>query len=119
MKFRMERSDEALLEAQVLSTARHYNTAVSRLYYAVFYSVSALLLKDRIYSKSHSGLKSKFHEHIMKEQKLGNEVARVYQELFDYRQDADYADFIIFAKDDFEPLFGRAINLISEIKKLI
>ena len=119
VKHRLNKSDEALQEAQVLAKMDHYNTAVSRLYYAVFYSVSALLLKDKIYSKSHTGLKSKFHEHIMKELKLGAKVAKIYQELFEYRQDADYADFIVFAKEEFEPLFERAQTFIKEIKTLI
>ena len=52
VKHRLNKSDEALQEAQVLAKMDHYNTTVSRLYYAVFYSVSALLLKDKIYSKS-------------------------------------------------------------------
>ena len=55
----------------------------------------------------------------MKENKLEAEVAKVYQELFEYRQDVDYADFIVFAKEEFEPLFKGAQILINEIKKLI
>ena len=45
MHYRMERADEALEEAAILSERCHYNAAVNRLYYACFYAVQALLLK--------------------------------------------------------------------------
>lgn len=117
--FRIKRSDEAFAEAMLLAHTEHYNTAINRLYYAAFYAVSALLLKDGIYSKTHSGLISKFHEHLIKEKKLPADSGRVYKELFDLRQDGDYGDFIVYTTGDFKPLVDKTQKLINEIKKLI
>ena len=78
-----------------------------------------LLLKEGIYSKSHSGLKTKFHEHIIKVNRIRKEESGIYNELFDYRHDADYKDLIVFTKEEVEPLFERTKKLINEIKKLI
>lgn len=119
IQFRLQRSDEAFEEALLLASEGHYNTVVSRLYYSAFYAVSALLLKSKIYSKSHSGLKTLFHEHIVKERRIGKNIADVYNELFDYRQNADYKDLMFFEKQEIEPFFERTQNFINEIKKLI
>lgn len=119
IQFRFKRSDEAFEAGLLLFKAEHYNSTVNRLYYSAFYAVSAFLLRDKIYSKSHSGLKSLFNEHLIKTNKLGQEEAGVYNELFEYRQNADYKDLIIFLKEDVEPLIERTQNFINEIKKLI
>ena len=42
--YRLERAKESLDEANILMERGHANTFVSRLYYACFYAVSALLL---------------------------------------------------------------------------
>lgn len=119
IQFRFKRGDEAFDEALLLFKAEHYNSTVNRLYYSAFYAVSALLLRDKIYSKSHSGLKSLFNQHLIKSNKLGKEEAGLYNELFEYRQNADYKDLIIFSKEDVEPLVERTREFINEIKKLI
>lgn len=51
--------------------------------------------------------------------KINSIEVEIYNELFDYRHDADYNDFIVFTKEEVEPLIERTENLINEIKKLI
>lgn len=85
IQFRIKRSDEAFEDALLLQKAGSYNSAVNRLYYSAFYAVSGLLLKDGVYSKTHSGLKSKFNEQIIHRNKLGKEEADIYNELFEHR----------------------------------
>jgi len=119
IEYRLGRSDETIKEALLLRSNGHFNSTVNRLYYAAFYAASAVLYKQDIYSKTHSGLKSLFHEHLIKTQKISNENGKVYQQLFEYRQDGDYGDFIIFDKEEVNALFERTQLLINEIKKLI
>lgn len=75
IQFRFKRSNEAFEDALLLQKAERYNSTVNRLYYSAFYAVSGLLLKEGIYSKTHSGLKSKFNEQIIHQGKLGKEEA--------------------------------------------
>ena len=117
--YRLKRSDETFEVAQLLFESRHYNSVVNRLYYAAFYSVSALLYKDEIFSKTHSGLKTLFHQHFIKTKKLSEEYAEIYKDLFENRQDGDYSDFVEFTREDVEPLIERTQKFINEIKKLI
>ena len=58
--YRMERADEAIEEAALMSMSGHYNAAVNRLYYACFYAVQALLLKHQIAATTHAGVKAMF-----------------------------------------------------------
>lgn len=43
-----------------------WDTAVNRLYYAMFQMVSALLLSRNVRVKSHKGVESKFYEEFVK-----------------------------------------------------
>jgi uncharacterized protein (UPF0332 family) len=119
INYRVKRSDEAFEDALILQKAGRYTSTVNRLYYSAFYAVSALLLKDGIYSKSHSGLKSKFNERVIKQNKVGAGEGEIYNELFEHRQDADYKDFVGFTKEEIDRLIEGTKKLISEIKKLI
>lgn len=119
IQFRFKRCNEAFEDALLLQKAKRYNSTINRLYYSAFYAVSGLLLKEEIYSKTHSGLKSKFNEQIIHQGKLGKEVADTYNELFENRQDADYKDFIVFTEEEIERLIERTKKLIDKIKKLI
>ena len=93
---RVQRSQETFEDAILLASKEHWSSVVNRLYYAAFYAVSALLLQMDVYSKTHTGLKSKFHEHFIKTQKLSYGAGKIYDELFSYRQDGDYSDFITY-----------------------
>lgn len=117
--FRIQRSDVTFEEAKALAEINQWNGVVNRLYYAAFYAVSALLLKKEIYTKTHSGLKSKFNEEIIKKGELAVSSGEVYNYLFNLRSSGDYGDFIVFTKEEIEPLIERTANLINEIKKLI
>ncbi|MDB5191364.1 MAG: hypothetical protein JWQ96_927 [Segetibacter sp.] len=119
IKFKLLRCNDTFLEAKVLAASHSWNGVVNRLYYAAFYAVSALLLKNNCQVKTHSGQKSKFNEMFLKDGRLEREIGHVYNVLFNYREDGDYNDFAIYTKEETEPLIDRTEKLINEIKKLI
>ena len=57
IRYRLSRAEETLEEARLLAENKHGNAAVNRLYYACFYAVLALLIRDGRYSSKHSGRK--------------------------------------------------------------
>ena len=64
--YRLERARESLEEAELLLEKGYANTFVSRIYYACFYAVSALLLTKGLASANHSGVRSQFHQNYVK-----------------------------------------------------
>lgn len=119
IQYRINRSDVTFKEAKALAEIEQWNGVINRLYYVAFYAVSALLLRKEIYTKTHSGLKSKFNEEIIKKGKLPSNLGEIYNQLLELRANGDYGDFIVFTKEEVEPLIERTKKLINEIKKLI
>ena len=60
VSYRMTRAEETLEDARILARAERWNACVNRLYYACFYAVSALLVRDGLSSSKHAGIRGLF-----------------------------------------------------------
>ena len=85
--FRLKRAAETLTEAQLMQREGHWNTCANRLYYAAFYAVSALLVKAGYTTAKHTGIKAMFNQHFVKTGVVTKENGRLYNRLFNLRQE--------------------------------
>ena len=119
VSYRKEKARNTLNEIPVLIENEMWNTAVNRLYYACFFAVNALLISRQIETKTHSGVQRMLSLHFTKTEKLSIEQSRFYADLFDSRQDGDYADFTYFDKSKVEDFYKQALIFVETIEKLI
>lgn len=119
IQYRLERSKETFDEALIMKRTLHWNACANRLYYACFYAVLALLEKHGFVSSKHSGVKSLFNRHFVKTGKISKEHGKLYNNLFDTRQEGDYVDFVSFDAESIEPLFPKVKDFISTISRLV
>jgi len=90
---RMDRANESVSEAELLIAHGHWNAAVSRLYYAVFFAANAYLIAHDRANKTHKGTRMAFGALINENQEIPRDVAKVYHDLFEERHHADYGFF--------------------------
>ena len=95
IKYRTSRSLETLKEADLLIQNEFWNASINRIYYACYYAVNALLLKSKINSSSHKGIRQLFGLHFIQTGLISKEDGRLISDLFDRRQTGDYDDFYI------------------------
>ncbi len=119
LNYRLQRSLDSLEDAKILFENEKWNGTINRLYYAAFYAVSAILIKKNIYTKSHSGLKSKFHQEIIHKKELDIGFGKIYDQLFDLRGNGEYNDFVIYTREQIEPYIQRTERFILEIKDIV
>jgi uncharacterized protein (UPF0332 family) len=119
VKYRLSRALESLAEARVLADSRHWNACVNRLYYACFYAVSALLVLHEMKSAKHSGIRSFFNLYFVKAGIISIESARIYNDLFERRQEGDYEDFFVFNEDEVKPWIEDAVSFVNNLKTLM
>jgi uncharacterized protein (UPF0332 family) len=117
--YRLSRALGSLQEAETLASSSHWNACVNRLYYACFYAVSSLLLKKGFSSSKHSGIRSLFNEHYAKAGLIPKETARIYNYLFERRQEGDYEDMVVFTRDEVIPWIGEAKAFVHAVKALV
>jgi len=119
VNYRLQRAYEALEDARILAGASRWNTCVNRLYYACFYAVSALLIQNGSSSSKHTGTRSLFNRHYVKTGKVTKEMAQIYNDLFERRQESDYLDFIHFEESEVRPWISNAEAFIKHIETVI
>lgn len=119
INYRLQRAYEALEDARILAGASRWNTCVNRLYYACFYAVSALLMQHGLSSSKHTGIRSLFNRHYVKTGKVAKEMAQIYNDLFERRQESDYLDFIRFKESQVSPWISKAEEFVKHIETII
>lgn len=112
IEYRLQRADETLEEARLMQQIGHWNTCANRLYYAAFYAVSALLIRDGYSASKHSGVKAFLNQHYVKTERISKEQGRLYNRLFDLRQEGDYIDFVSLDEERIEPLIAKTKTLL-------
>ena len=115
----LEKAEESLASAELELNAGHTNFAVNRLYYACFYAVTALLLRDGRQFARHSGVKSEFSRTYIKPGRVDVKWNKFYQKLFDDRQEGDYIPTATFEAPDVSTCLQQAREFIDLIRGLI
>ena len=117
--YRLNRAKVTISEVETLIQNKFWNTAINRLYYACFYAVSALLVKNGVETSSHSGCRQKFGQLFVQNGKISKELAKLYTDLFEKRQKGDYNDFFDFDEDTVRRLFEPSKQFVLKIEELI
>ncbi|MCD4833135.1 MAG: HEPN domain-containing protein [Bacteroidales bacterium] len=119
ISYRIKRANDTLNEIELLVENQLWNTAVNRLYYACYYAVIALLVKNKIEAQTHGGVRQMFGLHFIKTGLIDKELGKYYSDIFDKRQTGDYDDFVDYIKEDVIELITPAKQLLAEIEKLV
>jgi len=115
--YRMNRAYETFKEAETMSANNHFHGAANRMYYACFYAVNALLLREGLSAKKHSGVRSLFNRHYIKTGIISADAGVVYNTLFDIRQTSDYEDLYIIDSEKIKSLMPRVKAFLQEVER--
>ncbi len=119
VEYRIKTARKTFDAAKILLENNFYNSAVNRLYYSVFYAVNALLVKNKIIARTHSGIKQQFSLHFIKNKKMSIEYGKLLSELFDLRQKADYDNLFEIEGEAVMSILEPVKKMIDEIEKLV
>lgn len=119
IKYRIAKANETIDEAVLMLSHGYLNTAVSRLYYACFYAVSALLLTEGSSAPKHSGVMALFNRNWIHTGRVPVDMGRFYRLLFDSRQKGDYEDMVSFEHDRVVAWLSSAKDFVSHIAQTI
>lgn len=117
--YRIEKARDTFEDALILAKSDRWNACVNRLYYACFYAVSALLIQDGLSSSKHTGVRSLFNQRYVKTGKVPKDMARIYNDLFERRQESDYIDFVVFHETQVRTWIPQAETFVQHIANFI
>jgi uncharacterized protein (UPF0332 family) len=105
--------------AVLLKNDGDYDSAASRLYYAMFYCAEALLLTKDVTRSSHGGVIAAFGEHLVRTGDLPQEMHRWLLDGFSSRQLADYQPAPVTTETDVVELEHSAVQFVEEATKYL
>ena len=118
--YRLQQAEESLDEASYLFTGnKSPRSVINRIYYAMFYSVLALLIFEEYSSSKHSGVLSYFNRQFIKKGLIGKELGRALNKAFDMRLRVDYREQVEITSEQVEPFFVLARNFIDACKNFL
>ncbi len=119
VKMYWERSRNILAEVDVAIANSCWYAAANRIYYAVFYAVCALFIKDGYPIKSHRGAKNVLNKEYVLTGRIDVESAHFFAELESLRDAADYNVFFQATEEEIMEYRPIVDIFISDIKNLI
>lgn len=97
----------------------HWNACMNRIYYACFYATTALLASRGLASSKHAGVRSLLHRQFVRGGDVPVELGRLYDNLFESRQEGDYVDFVEFQESDVRPWIPQAREFVNHVGRLL
>lgn len=105
--------------AELLRADGDYNSAVSRLYYAMFYGAEAILLSKGLTFSSHRAVISALGQRVIKSGEAPTEMHRWLREAFDKRQLSDYETMPTLDENDVRDLQHKTDRFLDHTIALL
>lgn len=116
VSYRLEQADESLKAGRVLLDQELFRASVNRSYYAMFYSVLALLTTRQEETSKHGRAIALFDKEFVKTGAFSKEFSRWLHEAFDLRQRSDYSPQFQATEEDARRTLSQATSFLTEIK---
>ncbi len=113
----IDKARRYLRSASLLRAASDFDSAASRLYYAMFYAAEAALLTRGFAFRSHRSVLSAFGQQLVKTGELPIELHQWILDAFDKRQLGDYVPVSQLEEQDIRELELKAAAFVEEIDR--
>jgi uncharacterized protein len=118
--YRLSQARDTLCEADVLlREGMSLRSVMNRLYYAMFYTVLALLQTKQLGTSKHSGAISLFDREFVKPGIFPRELSKALHRAFELRQKGDYLEDAEITDSDIEELRPLAEEFVDRAKNVI
>jgi uncharacterized protein (UPF0332 family) len=115
----IKKAKRSIKAAKRLIRDEDYDFASSRLYYAAFYAMEAVLLTKNLTSSKHTGIISQFNQFFVKEGIFPKNFSKIISRLFRERQVGDYGFYIDITEDEILEDVKATENFLGKIKKYL
>lgn len=113
--YRIEKARLAIDEIKRVMPLKVWGMIANRMYYALYYAASALLIHDAHPVSTHKGVISLLNQYYVRTGVLSKEDGNLFGNVFAFRKGSDYDDFIDASEDDINRYLPQVEQLVEKI----
>ncbi|MEA2096023.1 MAG: HEPN domain-containing protein [Candidatus Cloacimonadota bacterium] len=106
-------------EVEFLIKNKYYSLALNRIYYGMFYIISAIAIKNGFSTSNHSQIIGWFNKNYVKEKKVDRKIGRMIYRAFEQRMKSDYNILHKFTLEDAKIGLSNLKEVIQSINELL
>ncbi len=118
-RYRLEKANSLLKDAETLFNTGSYESSVNRSYYAILTASRALLILRGIDPETHEGVKTMLSKEFIKTKLLPQKTGEVFRIVQARRLDSDYADYVEIGREEAEDSLNKARWFFEEVQRTI
>jgi len=107
--YRLQQEFDTIELAKFLVSNDKLTIAVNRIYYGMYYVLTALALRNKFETSKHSQLMGWFNKEYIASNKLDSKFGKILRNAFQYRTKGDYDAFISFTKSEVEYILAEMV----------
>jgi uncharacterized protein (UPF0332 family) len=119
IEYRFKQATETYEIARFLVANDKLVVAVNRIYYGMYYALTALALKKEFETSKHGQLIGWFNKEFILTAKTDSKFGKILRNAFQNRTKGDYDVFVSFTQEEVESLLNEMYDFIEEIKRLL
>jgi len=119
IEYRLQQAYETIDLAKFLVNSDKLVIAVNRIYYGMYYALTALALQDKFETSKHGQLIGWFNKEYISSKKIDSKFGKILRNAFQNRTKGDYDAFISFSKTEVEFMLDEMVIFIEEIKNTL
>lgn len=119
IEHRISKAIDAIDDVEFLIDNKKYHLAVNRIYYGMFYILSALSLKYDFSTSKHQQLIGWFNKEFVATGKIDHKYGKIIHNAYSNRSTCDYDDFAEFEEESVKNSFKELKDFVYTIKALI
>ena len=115
VEYRIEKAHTALSEIRSVMPMKVWGMIANRMYYALYYAASVLLINDAHTVSTHKGVMALINQYYVKTGTLSKDDGRLFANVFTFRQGSDYDEFIDASEEDILQYLPQVEVLVEKI----
>lgn len=119
IKYWVEKARESIDSAKSEFDSGRNTTAVRNLYYACFYALTAVLLKEGKSFKKHTAVKAALHKDLIRTGMVEPGWGKFYNRIFDSRHEGDYQPLRTFDAEEVKLYLDQGADFIARMENLL
>ncbi len=119
IEHRIARATNTIEEVSFLIKNKKFLLAVNRIYYGMFYILSAFSLRYDFSTSKHQQLIGWFNKEFISTGEIDRKYGRILHNAYNNRSTGDYDDFAEFDEEDVKKSFDEMKDFIRTIRALL